>query len=115
MTPFQIIIIFVLLALLVILFMRKKGPKEEAQLARVAGAWFDKSQPLWLPQGTVRALVVLGLTYAIVVILLKSILLETDVPPGVAQYMRELTPAVVLIIKGYIDSRATETNQSPKT
>jgi len=78
----------------------------------VESKWFDKAQPLWLPPGTVRAIVVLGLTYAIIVILFKSILMQQEIPSTVAQYIRELTPALVLIIKGYIDTRSEQ--QSPK-
>lgn len=70
--------------------------------------WFDKAQPLWLPPGTVRAIVVLGLTYAIIVILFKSIIMQQEIPSTVAQYIRELTPALVLIIKGYIDTRTEQ-------
>lgn len=81
---------------------------------RKQSKWFDKTKPLWLPEGTVRALIVLGLTYAIIVILFKAILMQQEIPSGVAQIVRELLPALVLIIKQYIDQRTSETNNQTK-
>jgi hypothetical protein len=68
-------------------------------------SWLQRDQPLWLPPGSVRALLVLGLTAAIIGIMLKFAILKEDIPAGVLQVMQSLLPAIVLLIKDYISMR----------
>ena len=70
--------------------------------------WFDKSKPLWLPDGTVRALLVLGLTWAVVVIMLKFAVYREEIPQSVEKIMMALLPAIVLLIERYITTRSEE-------
>lgn len=67
--------------------------------------WFDKLQPLWLPQGSVRALLVISLTIAVVVVVLKSVAFGTDIPQNVSALLDKLLPAIVVLISQYINAR----------
>jgi len=100
----------IVIVVLVILLARKLKSQSGGQ----ASQWFNKQTPLWLPPGTVRALVILGLTYALIFVILKFALLKEDVPPGVMQIMLSLLPALVLLIREYIGQRAKENGNGDK-
>ena len=68
-------------------------------------SWFSPDKPLWLPEGSVRGLLILGLTGAVIVVILKSVVLSTDIPLNVEKLLSALLPAIVLLIKDYINSR----------
>ena len=72
---------------------------------QVKRRWFDPTQPLWLPPGTVRALLVLGLTWSVILIMGKFAVMQQDIPAGVKEVMMALLPAIVLLIKDYITIR----------
>ena len=69
-------------------------------------SWFNPDKPLWLPEGSVRGLLILGLTGAVIVVILKSVVLSTDIPLNVEKLLSALLPAIVLLIKDYINSRS---------
>lgn len=75
--------------------------------------WFNPTQPLWLPPGTVRALLVLGLTWSVILIMAKFAVMQEDIPPGVKEVMMALLPAIVLLIKDYISIRSNGQSQNP--
>jgi hypothetical protein len=67
--------------------------------------WFNPNEPLWLPKGTVRALLVLGLTWALIVVMLKFAILQQEIPASVEKVMMAMLPAIVLLVKDYISAR----------
>jgi hypothetical protein len=74
--------------------------------------WFNPDKPLWLPEGTVRALLVLGLTMSLIVIMGKFAILKEEPPAGVLQLMQALLPAIVLLIKDYMETRSNGKDKS---
>ena len=70
--------------------------------------FFNDNQPLWLPAGTIRAVLVLSLTFTIIAILLKFAAYHEDIPPGMKEFMTGAITAIVLLIKDYINQRADE-------
>jgi hypothetical protein len=69
---------------------------------------FNDQNPLWLPPGSVRAVLVLGLTFTVVAILLKFAAYHEDIPPGMEKFMTGAITAIVLLIKDYITQRGNE-------
>lgn len=67
--------------------------------------WFNPDKPLWLPEGTVRALLVGGLTWALILILVRFTMFTEEIPQTVAGLLDKLLPALVLLIQGYINTR----------
>ena len=70
--------------------------------------FFNDKQPLWLPAGTIRAILVLSLTFTIIAILLKFAAYHEDIPPGMKEFMTGAITAIVLLIKDYISQRGDE-------
>jgi hypothetical protein len=75
--------------------------------------WFSKENPLWVPQGTIRALLVLGLTWALIIIMLKFAVYKEEIPATVKELMASLLPAIVLLIKDYLSLRKSEAQIKP--
>lgn len=67
--------------------------------------WFNPDKPLWLPEGTVRALLVGGLTWALILIIIRFSMFTQEIPQSVASLLDKLLPALVLLIQGYINNR----------
>ena len=74
--------------------------------------WFNPDKPLWLPEGTVRALLVGGLTWALILILVRFSMFTQEIPESVANLLDKLLPALVLLIQGYINTRKDNGNGS---
>lgn len=72
---------------------------------------FYEDQPLWLPPGSVRALIVGSLTLCLAFVMVKYAFTKEDIPPTVEQLMASLLPALVLLIKDYINSRSSSNVQ----
>ena len=70
--------------------------------------------PLFLPPGTVRSLLVLGLTVMIMFVAMKSVTFHEDIPPLVADLLKATIPATVLLIERYITTRNDEEKRGLK-
>lgn len=77
-----------------------KKPKEHR--------WFSIDQPLWLPEGSVRAILILILTGSVAGIMIKFAAYQEEIPTSVEKIMSALLPALVLLIDKYISSRAAQ-------
>ena len=73
--------------------------------------WFNPDKPLWLPEGTIRALLVGGLTWALILIIVRFSMFTQEIPQSVAGLLDKLLPALVLLIQGYINSRKDSNGQ----
>jgi hypothetical protein len=69
---------------------------------------FDPTKPLWLPEGSVRAILILMLSGTLAGIMIKFAAAHEEIPSSVEKIMMALLPALVLLIDKYISTRATE-------
>ncbi len=64
-----------------------------------------KTEALGMPSGSVRAIILLGLTAAIVVPVFVFMFRQTDVPTGIGNFLTTLLVGLVGLIKDYIQER----------
>lgn len=69
-------------------------------------AWLHYDQPLWLPPGSIRAILVLGLTISLIMIMGKFAVMQQEIPAGVLEIMKMLLGPIVLLIDRYIQTRS---------
>lgn len=67
-----------------------------------------RNSPLGLPEGSIRALLVIMFSVAIVVPLFKSTLYQTEIPQGTRELLMFLFGALTQIISRYFESRKGE-------
>jgi hypothetical protein len=65
-------------------------------------------KPLGLPEGSVRAIILIALTSAIVLPVFVFMFRQTDVPPGIREFLGMLAMADVNLIKDYITKRSAD-------
>lgn len=70
-------------------------------------------RPLGLPEGSVRAIILIALTAAIVVPVFVFMFRQTDIPPGIKEFMTALVIADIALIKDYLSQRSS--SNSPET
>lgn len=73
-------------------------------------SFFDNTQPLWLPKGSVRAILVLLMTVAIIFPVFKFVVFHEEIPQTVVQILSLLFGGLIGIVKDYFNSRSTEGN-----
>lgn len=66
------------------------------------------STPLWLPAGSVRALVVLMITLTNCLLLAKFAVFREEMPETVFKIMMGTIPTNIMLIKDYIAARKEE-------
>lgn len=62
-------------------------------------------KPLGLPEGSVRAMILLGLVFGVVFPVLVFVFRQTDIPPTIDKYLTGLMTAVILLVREYIGLR----------
>lgn len=62
--------------------------------------------PLGLPEGSVRAIILIALTSAIVIPVFVFMFRQTDIPPGINQFLTTLVVADIALIKDYLSHRS---------
>lgn len=72
-------------------------------------------KPLGLPEGSVRAIILLALVFAIVFPVFVLVFMRQDIPPTVDKYLTMLAGAVILLIREYIGLRKPQEPEEPKT
>ena len=77
--------------------------------------WFDPTKPLWLPEGSVRAILILMLSGALAGIMIKFAAAHEEIPSSVEKIMMALLPALVLLIDKYISIRGAEKANGEKS
>lgn len=65
-------------------------------------------KPLGLPEGSVRAILVLGALFAVVFPVMVFVFRSTDIPQGVKEVLIFLAGALTGLLKDYINYRSTE-------
>lgn len=68
-------------------------------------SFFNRNMPLGLPAGTVRAVVVLALTFTNCVLLLKFAVFKEEMPESVFKLMMATVPTNLMLVKDYIAAR----------
>lgn len=71
-------------------------------------------KPLGLPEGSVRAILVLGALFAVVFPVLIFVFRSTDIPQGVKEVLIFLAGALTGLIKDYINQRNGDAPQTPE-
>jgi hypothetical protein len=71
-------------------------------------SFWNSEQPLGLPSGTVRAIIVLTLTFTNCALLMKFAVFKEEMPESVFKLMMATIPTNILLIKDYIASRIKE-------
>ena len=67
--------------------------------------------PLGLPQGSVRAIILIALTAAIVIPVFVFMFRQTDIPPGIREFLTALVIADLGLIKDYLSNRPSDDKQ----
>jgi hypothetical protein len=70
-------------------------------------------KPLGLPEGSVRALILLALVLAVVFPVFVLVFMRQDIPPTVDKYLTMLAGAVILLIREYIGLRKQQDENKP--
>ena len=109
MTPLSIMLI-VALVFVTGMYIRqyRRTPTTMGELnARLVGAsrWFDKAHPLWLPPGTVRALIVIMAMWGILFPVVKLVAWEGTLDPAVKDILLVLLGALPGFINKYMEVR----------
>lgn len=76
---------------------------------------FNHSTPLGLPPGSVRAVIVLGLTFTICFVLIKAMVFHEEIPSELSKLLTAGIVALVGLLKDYMAARsddATKTMQA---
>lgn len=82
---------------------------KKAQNGRVVEAWFDKTQPLGLPPGTVRAILVLMAMVGILYPVFQLVTWQGTLDPAVKDVLLVLLGALPGLVKDYIAMRNVQT------
>lgn len=64
-------------------------------------------EPLGLPKGSVRAIILLALTAAVVIPVFVFMFRQTDIPPGIREFLTALVIADIGLIKDYLYNRSS--------
>lgn len=104
MTPFELAVVLILAGFLVLAIYRTAKPKPQMGQS-LLGTWFDKANPIWLPRGTVRAILVLIAMIAVVYPIFKLVTLGGTLDPAVKEIMLVLVGGLIGLVKDYITSR----------
>ena len=100
MTLFQTAILLFLAVVAVLMFYRKgQVPRGDSS------KWFDKAHPLWLPPGTVRALIVIMAMWGILFPVVKLVAWEGTLDPAVKDILLVLLGALPGFINKYMEVR----------
>ncbi len=70
--------------------------------------WFNPNNPLWLPPGTVRAIIVLAFAAAVVIPLLKFAAYREEIPQTVKEVVLFMAGSLYPLIAKYMEVRAKE-------
>lgn len=69
----------------------------------------DGRNPLWLPVGSVRAILVILMTLAIIVPVFKFVAFHEEIPQSVVTILSLLFGGLIGIVKDYFNLRSAET------
>ncbi len=73
------------------------------------------NEPLWLPRGSVRAIIVLGALFIVGFPVLIFVFRSADIPQGVKEIILFLAGGLIGLMKDYIVQRADEPPKSSST
>ena len=63
-------------------------------------------KPLGLPEGSIRAIMLIALVFSVVFPVLVFVFRQADIPPTIDKYLTSLLAAVILLVREYIGLRA---------
>lgn len=67
-----------------------------------------QNEPLWLPRGSVRAIIVLGALFVVAFPVMIFVFRATDIPQGVKEIILFLAGGLIGLLKDYITQRSGE-------
>ena len=70
--------------------------------------WFKEDTPFWLPRGSIRAGIIIIITWAVVFPIFKLVVYEQDIQPGIEKIIIFLAGALTGILKDYMTVRKEE-------
>ena len=70
--------------------------------------WFNPKYPLWLPPGTIRALLVLILTSGFTFVFVRYAFVKEELPSSIEKIMTGVLIALIQLILEYIKLREAE-------
>lgn len=71
----------------------------------------EKSKPLWMPEGSVRAILVLGSLLTVLIPVLVFVFRKEDIPQSVKEVIIFIAGSTTGLIKDYITGRREENNE----
>ncbi len=69
-------------------------------------------KPLGLPEGSIRAILLIMLTFGVIFPVFVFVFRQMDIPPTIDKYLSGLMTAVILLIREYIGLRGKQ--EQPK-
>ena len=70
--------------------------------------WFSPDNPFWVPKGTVRSILVLMFSFAVIFPIFKFVTYQEEIPQSVKEILLFLSGGLIPIIKMYFDQRNNE-------